>query len=179
MEKRIVNVIIQAPGGTAAKNSNTYKLSLPSSWVKEMGISEDDRQVEIKFDGTSITITKKLAMQEFIHRAKKRGQKILVLSYYDDNTLCTKIAADYNEKSICVENYVTNVLRTAFGNHQQPTWEDYMLFLEERCIPRSRAGLRDYLDEIGVDAFDPLEIIKKTSGRMAEDQQWIKVVELK
>ena len=42
MEKRIVNVIIQAPGGTAARNSNTYKLSLPSSWVKEMGISEDD-----------------------------------------------------------------------------------------------------------------------------------------
>ena len=175
MEKRIVNVIIQAPGGTAAKNSNTYKLSLPSSWVKEMGISEDDRQVEMKFDGTSITITKKLAMQAFVDRAKKRGRKILVLSYYDDKTLCTKIAANYDEKTVCIENYVTNVLRTAFGNNQEPTWEDYLLFLEERCIPKSRAGLRDYLDAIGVDAFDPLEIIKKTSGRMAEDQQWIQV----
>ena len=99
----------------------------------------------------------------------------LVLSYYDDKTLCTKIAADYDEKSICIENYVTNVLRTAFGNNQEPTWDDYLLFLEERCIPKSRAGLRDYLDAIGVDAFDPLEIIKKTSGRMAEDQQWIQV----
>ena len=96
-EKRIVNVIIQAPGGTAAKNSNTYKLSLPSSWVKEMGISEDERQVEMKFDGTSITITKKLAMQDFVDRAKKCERKILVLSYYDDKTLCTKIAADYDE----------------------------------------------------------------------------------
>lgn len=179
MEKRIVNVIIQAPGGTAAKNSNTYKLSLPSSWVKEMGISEDDRQVEMRFDGTSITITKKLDMQDFVHRAKKRGRKILVLSYYDDKTLCTKIAADYDEKSICVKNYVTNVLRTAFGNNQEPTWEDYLIFLEERCIPKSRAGLREYLDEIGVDAFDPLEIIKKTSGRMAEDQQWVQVEVLK
>ena len=53
--------------------------------------------------------------------------------------------------------------------------DDYLLFLEERSIPKSRAGLRDYLDAIGVDAFDPLEIIKKTSGRMAEDQQWIQV----
>ena len=114
-------------------------------------------------------------MQEFVDRAKKRGRKILVLSYYDDKTLCTKIAADYDEKSICVENYVTDVLRTAFGNNQEPTWDDYLLFLEERCIPKSRAGLRDYLDAIGVDAFDPLEIIKKTSGRMAEDQQWIQV----
>lgn len=175
MEKRIVNVIIQAPGGTAAKNSNTYKLSLPSSWVKEMGISEDDRQVEMKFDGTSITITKKLDMQEFVQKAKEGGRKIFILSYFDDKTLCTKIAADYNKESICVENFVANVLRTAFGNNQEPTWEDYLLFLEERCIPKSRAGLRDYLDEIGVDEFDPLEIIKKTFGRMAEDQQWIKV----
>lgn len=175
MEKRIVNVIIQAPGGTAAKNSSTYKLSLPSSWVKEMGISEDDRQVEMKFDGTSITITKKLDMKDFVQGAKKIGREILVLFYYDDKTLCTKIAADYTEKSICVENFVPNVLRTAFGNNEEPTWEDYLLFLEERCIPKSRAGLRQYLDEIGVDEYDPLEIIKKTSGRMAEDQQWIKV----
>lgn len=175
MEKRIVNVIIQAPGGTAAKNSSTYKLSLPSSWVKEMGISEEDRQVEMKFDGTSITITKKLDMKDFVQGAKKIGREILVLFYYDDKTLCTKIAADYTEKSICVENFVPNVLRTAFGNNEEPTWEDYLLFLEERCIPKSRAGLRQYLDEIGVDEYDPLEIIKKTSGRMAEDQQWIKV----
>ena len=175
MEKRIVNVIIQAPGGTAAKNSSTYKLSLPSSWVKEMGISEENRQVEMKFDGTSITITKKLDMKDFVQGAKKIGREILVLFYYDDKTLCTKIAADYTEKSICVENFVPNVLRTAFGNNEEPTWEDYLLFLEERCIPKSRAGLRQYLDEIGVDEYDPLEIIKKTSGRMAEDQQWIKV----
>ena len=179
MEKRIGNIIIQAPGGTAAKNSSTYKLSLPSSWVKEMGISEDNRQVELSFNGTSITISKKLTMSDFIKQAKKDGREVLVLSYYDDGTLCTKIAADYNEKSICVENYVTNVLRTAFGNNREPTWEDYLLFLEERCIPKSRAGLRDYLDEIGVDAYDPLEIIKKTSGRMAEDQQWIKVEAMK
>lgn len=179
MEKRIVNVIIQAPGGTAAKNSNTYKLSLPSSWIKEMGISEETRQVELKFDGTSITITKKLDMRSFVHRAKECGHKILVLSYYDDNILCTKIAVDYNEKTICVENFVDNVLRTAFGNNPEPTWEDYLIFLEERCIPKARAGLREYLDEIGVDEYDPLEIIKKTSGRMAEDQQWIKVEVLK
>ena len=140
-----------------------------------MGISEDDRQVELKFDGTSITITKKLDMWDYIQSAKKSGREILVLSYYDDKTLCTKIAADYIEKSICVDNFVPNVLRTAFGNNQEPTWEDYLAFLEERCIPRFRAGLREYLETIGVDRYDPLEIIKKTEGRMAEDDQWIKV----
>lgn len=174
MEKRTANIIIQSPGGTAAKSANTYKLSIPSSWVKEMGISEEDRQVEIRFDGSAITIIKKLDLQAFIQRANAQEHELVVLSYYDAQTLCTKIAADYQEKTICIENYVFNVLKTAFGNNQEPTWEDYQSFLEGRCIPRSRAGLRDYLDSIDVEEYDPLEIIQKTSGRMAEDQQWIR-----
>ena len=56
-----------------------------------------------------------------------------------------------------------------------PTWDDFQNFLEERCIPRARAGLREYLEALGLDEYDPLEIIKKTSGRMAEDQQWIEI----
>ncbi len=118
-------------------------------------------------------------MQSFIRKAKTTGREICVLSYYDGDTLCTKIAADYQEKSVCIENYVPNVLKTAFGNNVEPTWGDYQFFLEERCIPKSRAGLREYLEAIGVDEYDPLEIIKKTAGRMAEDQQWIEVEVLK
>ena len=68
---------------------------------------------------------------------------------------------------------MSDVLITAFGNNPEPTWEDYCAFLEDRCIPGSRAGLQEYLEEIGVEAYDPLAIIGKTGGRMAEDQQWI------
>ncbi|MED9969369.1 MAG: hypothetical protein UFA98_05070 [Ruminococcus sp.] len=53
-----------------------------------------------------------------------------------------------------------------------------MEFLEERCIPRTRDGLKYYLDAIGVDEYNPFEIIKKTQGRMAEDHQWIELSEL-
>lgn len=44
--------------------------------------------------------------------------------------------------------------------------------------PESRAGLREYLEAIGLEEYDPLEIIRKTAGRMAEDQQWLEVEEL-
>ena len=50
-------------------------------------------------------------------------------------------------------------------------------FLEERCVPRQREGIREYLETLGLDEYDPWEIIKRTQGRMAEDQQWIEVVE--
>ena len=99
--------------------------------------------------------------------------------FYDGQTLCSKIAADYTKKTLCIENCVDDFLRTAFGNNLSPTWEDFEQFLEERCIPRSRAGLREYLESIGVERYDPLEIIKITEGRMAEDDQWLKVEEVK
>ena len=66
MEKRLGNIIIQSPGGTAAKSSSTYKLSLPSTWMNAMGITEETRQVVLSFDGTAITITPKCGIEEFI-----------------------------------------------------------------------------------------------------------------
>ena len=70
-------------------------------------------------------------------------------------------------------------LKLPFGNNQNPSWEDYLHFLESRCIPRTRVGLREYLETIGVDHYDPLEIIRKTQGRMAEDDLWLTMEEIK
>lgn len=100
---------------------------------------------------------------------------MMKLSFYDGTTLCTTILADEATHTLSVENYTDNLIKTAFGRNQSPTWDDLQDFLEERCIPRTRGGLRYYLDAIGVDEYDPLEIIKKTKGRMAEDDQWIEV----
>ena len=175
VDKRIGNIIIQTPGGTAAKGSSTYKVSLPSSWIKELGIAAENRQVELSFDGKSITISKRLTLSEFISQKSKAGHRLLQFSYYDGDILCSLIAADYTDQTLCAENDVSDVIKTAFGNNEVPTWDDFQNFLEERCIPRARAGLREYLEAIGLDEYDPLEIIKKTSGRMAEDNQWIEI----
>ena len=175
MEKRLGNIIIQTPGGTAAKGSSTYKVSLPSSWIKELGIAEENRQVELSFDGNTISISKRLTFPEFISRKSKAGHALLQFFYYDGDILCSLVAADFTDQTLCTENYVSDVIKTAFGNNEVPTWNDFQNFLEERCIPRARAGLREYLEALGLDEYDPLEIIKKTSGRMAEDNQWIKI----
>ena len=179
MERRTVNIIIQAPGGTASKGSSTYKISLPSSWIKEMGITEENKQVELSFDGTSIHITRKLSIEEFISLNQNLNHELYLLSYFDDETLCSRIVADYTTKSICFEDCVDHFIHTAFGNNLTPTWGDYEAFLESRCLPKTRAGLREYLETIGVAAFNPLAIIQKTGGRMAEDHQWLTVEAIK
>lgn len=143
-----------------------------------MGISPDSRQVELSFDGTTITIARKQSLQEFLEANRHTGHKLYLLCCYSGGTLCAKIAADETAQKVCLENPVTDYLKLPFGNNQFPSWEDYLHFLEDRCIPRSRVGLREYLEAIGVDSYAPLEIIQKTQGRMAEDDLWLTVEEI-
>ena len=152
---------------------------LPPVWVKQLGITENSREVLLQFDGESITI-RRVGTGEyaaFLNEAREKKHDLLVLHYYDGETLCTRICADRTARRLAIENKTADVLSTAFGVDQNPNWEDLTAFLESRCIPRQRDGLQHYLTRLGLERYDPLEIIRKTEGRMAEDDCWIKIVE--
>lgn len=54
MEKRKVKVMFQKSGS----GSLSTRLAIPKKWVDEMGISVEDRNVAIEFDGETIIIKK-------------------------------------------------------------------------------------------------------------------------
>ena len=176
MERRIAKLIVGKAGGTAGKDSKTYKVSLPSKWVAEFGLT--DSKMEISFDGERIMISPHLSMHEFLEKKKALGHKLMKFEFYDGEFLCTKIIADFTDETLSVENTTEHIVKTAFGKNETPSWDDFLNFLEERCLPRSRSGIREYLETIGVEEYNPLEIIKKTDGKMAEDNQWIKWEEI-
>ena len=101
----------------------------------------------------------------------------MILNYKNPHGLCTIIRADFQKETVEIENHTDVILHRAFGVNQSPTWQDFQDFLEERCFPRTRACLKLVLRDVGVDFYDPLTIISKTQGRMAEDNQWIEIVE--
>ena len=59
MEQRELKVIFNKSGGTAGKNSTTARVTIPNKWVKEMGLSPENREVFVEFDNKKITIQKK------------------------------------------------------------------------------------------------------------------------
>lgn len=179
MERRQARVNISSARGTAAKGSKTYKLTLPTKWVEAMGIDKTHREVELTFDGATVTLSRRLSGPEFAERQLARGHQVHVLRLYDGDELCSTIYADFTQQTVAVENQPVPHVKTAFGNNLLPNWEDFQGFLAERCIPRQRAGLREYLEALGLDEYDPLAIIEKTSGRMAEDQQWLTIEVMK
>ena len=53
---RFSKVSICKSGGNASKNAVTHKVTLPNSWMQEMGITPDNRDIVMIFDGEQRTI---------------------------------------------------------------------------------------------------------------------------
>lgn len=173
MDKRKTKLIVNKSGGTASKGGKTYRVTIPNTWIEQLSLSESKRDINIAFDGDRIIIEPEISMEEYA--LKHNGNKLIKLNFYNNDMLCSAILADYTDKQVKIENYINDKFHTAFGVNGNPSWDDYLSFLEDRCVPRKRAGLREYLNTLGIDEYNPLEIIKKTHGKMAEDNQWIEV----
>ncbi len=100
----------------------------------------------------------------------------LRLKYMHNQKLCTLIDVDEARQKLRVVNYNNNILFRAFGSKEEPTFEDYKEFLESRCFPESRDKMKLVLKELNLPFYDPMLIIEKTKGRMAEDHFWIEIV---
>ena len=88
---------------------------------------------------------------------------------------CTTVDVDCLRRNIRMQNKTDDILHRAFGTNERPTWEDFACFLEERCFPKTRGCLKDELRALGLDSYDPLQIVEKTKGRTAEDDLWLKI----
>ncbi len=106
------------------------------------------------------------------------------MNYYYNNPnispkkLCTEIEVDLIRKKISIVNHTDNNLYRAFGINEHPTWIQFEDFLCDRCVPKERYNIQDVLDDLGLNnvGYDPLEIIRITKGRMAEDHMELEIV---
>lgn len=97
------------------------------------------------------------------------------LWYMYCNEICTVIDVEESSRKIKIYNYTNHPLMRAFGKIEKPTFEQYEEFLESRCFPRTRDKMKLILRDLDLPFYDPLMIIEKTEGRMAEDDFWIKI----
>ena len=98
---------------------------------------------------------------------------VMRLDFMFKQKVCTEIYVDFEHKQIKTINRTNDIMKRAFGVNENPTWEDFESFLEERCFPNSRALKKTILQRIGMDSYDPLQILEMNKGRTAEDNQYI------
>lgn len=119
---------------------------------------------------TALIVQQLFADPDLLNRISLPEQKLpLRLWYYYYNIPCTLIEADERNRIVRVTNYTNRIVYRAFGKITEPTYEDFEEFLESRCFPRTRDKQKLMLEALGLPYYDPLAIIEKTGGRIAED----------
>lgn len=53
---RVLKVTFNKSGGTSSRNGITTRITLPTSWVKELGLTEENREVVAKLEDGKIII---------------------------------------------------------------------------------------------------------------------------
>lgn len=99
----------------------------------------------------------------------------LRIRYMSGEDLCSIIDVDETNKTIQVHNFSSRYLYRPFGKKENPTYEDYLNFLESRCFPRTRDKMKIILNQLEIPYYDPMLIIEKTKGKMAEDDFWLEI----
>ena len=71
METRKMNVIFTRGGS----GSITTKLAIPKSWMDKIGVTQEDREVVLEFDGERILVRKMSKTDKLIERIDKEIEK--------------------------------------------------------------------------------------------------------
>lgn len=97
------------------------------------------------------------------------------LWYMHEQTVCTMIDVNEVRREVYIKNFTDQVMFRAFGAVEKPDFQMYEEFLKSRCFPESRDKMKLILRDLDLPFYDPMLIIEKTEGRMAEDHFWIKI----
>lgn len=70
--------------------SSTFRATLPTSWIREMKLNEDTRNIKIEFDGTRIVITNNEEEIKMLNKLMKKAKveiekEIEVVGFIDDS----------------------------------------------------------------------------------------------
>jgi len=84
------------------------------------------------------------------------------------------VAVDFDAKTVAYKTYATDIFALPFGVIMQPTMADVYRFFESRCFPKERRNCKQILEDIGLEEYVPLDIVRKTHGRQYEDYCWIR-----
>ena len=117
--------------------------------------------------------TSRQIINKYFNQKPEKNYTLRMTYMYGQNP-CTIIDVDFLNEKIAIKNRTDDVLHRAFGVIENPTWQQFQEFLEDRCFPRTRGDIKTLLRSLELDSYDPLQIVEKTKGRTADDNLWIK-----
>lgn len=136
--------------------------------MREMQAQNIPQQKIVEHFGTSRQTISKYLREPFYD---KYGMRI---DFMYKTSVCTTIFVDFWNEKIKITNKTDDILHRAFGINEDPTWDDFNEFLADRCFSKSRGDKKSVLEALGIDSYDPIQIVEQTKGKIYGDNQWMR-----
>lgn len=79
---------------------------------------------------------------------------------------------DIKTRSVIRRTVNFDPLWSPFQNYE-PNFSDFEEFLESRCFPRYRHNKMMILEQLGIEFYDPWQIVRRTRGIMMHEPCWL------
>lgn len=161
--------------------AQTYKLKNPRKAGRKKKFTAEDVQTIRTLIENGMTVndvaerfkTSRQIIGKYLNEKPADGYTLRITYMYHQHP-CTVIDVDFLNQRVIVQNKTKDILHRAFGVVEHPTWDDFELFLKDRCFPATRGDAKAILKDLQLTSYDPLQIAEKTKGRTAEDDMWMK-----
>jgi len=163
------------------KIARMFKEKNPRNAGRKKKFTQEDIETMRGFIENGMTVnevaerfhTSRQVVGKYLNEAPDENYTLRMTYMYRQHP-CTVIDVDFLNQRVMVQNKTSDILHRAFGVIESPTWDDFELFLRERCFPATRGNVKQLLQGLQLMSYDPLQIVEKTRGRTAEDDMWLK-----
>lgn len=163
------------------KIAQIYKEKNPRKAGRKKKFTAEDIQTICSLLESGMTVnevanrfhTSRQVIGKYLNQKPAEGYTLRITYMYQQHP-CTIIDVDFLHQKVMVQNKTKDVLHRAFGVIEHPTWNDFELFLKDRCFPATRGNVKELLEQLQLTSYDPLQIVEKTRGRTEEDNMWLK-----
>ena len=94
--------------------------------------------------------------------------------YMERDRVTAYVEVDYATKTVTYQPLTKDIYALPFGVKTQPNIADVGRFFESRCFPKERRNCKQLLEDLELEEYIPLDIVRKTHGRQLEDYCWIR-----
>lgn len=99
--------------------------------------------------------------------------KKLIFDYMYFDTVSEHVEVDMVSLTVESKVYAKDIMLQVFGKRPK-TVENVQFFFRSRCFEETNYGLRDLLKLLGLQQYNPYDIVRITHGKMVNDPCWIR-----
>lgn len=98
---------------------------------------------------------------------------IIEFDYLNKDVISTHVRIDTETGEVEATDYTDNLMHKFFGMRPH-TIEQANISFEMRCFPRTRDRADKVLESLGLQQYNPLDIVRITHGQLNCDYNWIR-----